>query len=291
MSTPFKIDFVGIGASKSGTTWLGHMLEVHPQLCMSVPKEVHFFNDTLTYRNRIMEFNYHKGVSWYKKHFNHCKAGSLKGDITPRYSHDPKSPQRIYDHNKDIKIFYCLRSPVDRIESHYNFAKYFVGKEDRPMEQAIREEPEFIIMSMYFRNLNQYLQLFPKEQIMLIWFEDIRDRPEGLLEEVYRFLNVDPSFRPARMNEKSNPGRASKNSRLQDRIRQLNHWLISLGFSGFVNRIKKAGIGDFVQRLNSKPLRKEKITPEIKAWIIDQVRDDVLQLQAWSGRDLSHWLK
>ncbi len=238
-----------------------------------------------------MEFNYHKGVSWYKKHFNHCKAGSLKGDITPRYSHDPKSPQRIYDHNKDIKIFYCLRSPVDRIESHYNFAKYFVGKEDRPMEQAIREEPEFIIMSMYFRNLNQYLQLFPKEQIMLIWFEDIRDRPEGLLEEVYRFLNVDPSFRPARMNEKSNPGRASKNSRLQDRIRQLNHWLISLGFSGFVNRIKKAGIGDFVQRLNSKPLRKEKITPEIKAWIIDQVRDDVLQLQAWSGRDLSHWLK
>ena len=290
MTKPFQIDFVGIGAPKAGTTWLGHMLEDHPQLCMSVPKEVHYFNDRLTYRNRIFGQNYPKGLSWYQMHFKHCAPDSLKGEITPRYCNDPVVPERIKALNKDVKIFYCLRHPVDRIESHYNFAKYFVGKEDRSIERAIREEYEFVEMSSYFMHLTRYLEHFPKDQIKLIWFEDIRDHPEELVEEVYRFLGVDPHFRPKGMYEKSNPVRVSKSSMLQDYIRRINHKLISLGLSGLVKRIKKAGVGDIIMRFNSKPLQKEKISPELRAWIIDQVRYDVLQLQAWSGRDLSHWL-
>ena len=291
MSSPFKIDFVGIGAPKAGTTWLGHMLEDHPQLCMSVPKEVHYFNDRLTYRNTVFGQNFPKGLSWYQMHFKHCKPGTLKGEITPRYCNDPVVPQRIKDLNPEVKIFYCLRHPVERIESHYNFAKYFVGKEDRTFEQAIKEEIEFVEMSSYYMHIARYLEYFRKEQIMLIWFEDIRDHPERLLEDVYRFLGVDPTFRPKRMHEKSNPGRVSKSSKLQNHIRRINHKLISMGLSKWVKLIKQAGIGNLVMRFNSKPLQKEKISPELRAWVIDQVRDDVQKLQAWSGRDLSHWLK
>jgi Sulfotransferase domain len=291
MSDSFKIDFVGIGASKSGTTWLGHMLEQHPQLCMSVPKEVHFFNDRLRYRNRIMERNYSKGLSWYKMHFNHCARDKKKGEITPRYCNDPVVPGRIKEHNKDVKIFYCLRSPVDRIASHYNFAKYFVGIEDRSFDQAVREEPEFIDMSLYFWNLSMFLEHFPEEQIFIVWFEDIKDRPEELLKEVYTFLGVDPSFRPARLHEKSNQGRISRYTLLQDYIRKINHRLILLGLSGVVRRLKKAGLGNWIMKFNSKPLQKEKMTPELKAYIIDQVREDVLQLGKWANKDLSHWLQ
>jgi hypothetical protein len=291
MSNPFKVDFIGIGASKAGTTWLGHMLEGHPQLCMSVPKEVHFFNDKLTYRNSIMERNYSKGTGWYSKHFAHCGADKIKGEITPRYSTDPQAAARIKAFNKDVKIFYCLRSPVDRIESHYNFAKYFVGKEDRSIDHAIREEYEFVGMSLYFRNLMSYLEHFSREQIFLVWFEDIKERPDQLLAQVYDFLGVDPTFRPPRMHEKSNQGRISRFTGLQKFIRRLNHKLIQFGFSGFVKKIKQAGLGDLVMKVNSKPLQKEKISPELKAWIIDQVREDVHQLEQWSGKDLSHWLR
>ena len=291
MEKPFTLHFVGIGASKAGTTWLGHMLEKHPQLCMSVPKEVHFFNDKMTYRNRILERNYSKGFDWYRKYFNHCSPGRLKGEITPRYSNDPVAPARIKEHNKDIKILYCLRNPVDRIESHYNFTKYFVRKEDRPIHQAIYEEREFIDMSLYFRNLSYYLEHFPKEQIMLIWFEDIRDRPEELLREVYTFLGVDPNFRPRDMHEKSNPGRISQVKGLQDFIRKSQYKLINMGFSGIVGTFKRAGLGKLIFRMNSKPLKREKIPADIKQFIQDEVRSDVIQLQAWSGRDLSHWLQ
>ena len=210
MRKEFKVDFIGIGASKAGSTWLGHMLESHPQLCMSIPKEVHFFNDILTYRNTLWEKNYEKGFKWYRKFFNHCSNTQLKGEITPRYSHDPIAAQRIKEHNKDVKILYCLRHPVDRIESHYNFSKYYLGKEDRPIQRAIREEKEFMDMTMYFRNLSTFLEHFPKNQIMLIWFEDIKEKPAELLKQVYSLLNVNPSYVPPNMLEKSNPGRISQ---------------------------------------------------------------------------------
>lgn len=291
MSDTFKVDFIGIGASKSGTTWMGHMLEDHPELCMSFPKEAHFFNDIMTYRNRINEPNYHKGLSWYRKHFNHCGEGKIIGDITPRYLTDPVVPARIKAHNPEVKLFVFMRNPADRIESHYNFVKYFVQKEDRPMDQAVKEEPEFIETCLYFKNISRYLEHFPKEQIFLVWFEDIRENPEELLERIFRYLGVDPSYRPKKMNEKSNQSRISNFKGLQDFIRVVNQKLIHWGFSGFVRSIKKAGLGNLVMKLNSRPLQKEKMSPELKAYIRDQVREDVLQLQAWSGKDLSHWLQ
>lgn len=158
------------------------------------------------------------------------------------------------------------------------------------MDQAIKEQPEFIDMSLYYKTLSRYLEHFPKEQIFLIWFEDIRERPEELLQRVYTFLGVDPSFRPKGMNKKSNQGRISNFKGLQDFIRVVNHKLILWGFSGLVKTVKKAGIGNLVMKINSRPLQKDKMSPEVRAYIIDKVKDDVKQLQEWTGKDLSHWL-
>jgi|SRR5688572_501434 sulfotransferase family protein len=291
MNESFKIDFVGIGAAKSGTTWLGHMLEHHPQLCMSVPKEVHYFNDLLTYRNTIMDRNYAKGIRWYEKHFTHCAKGRIIGEITPRYSIDPLVPARIKEHNRDIKLFYCLRNPVDQIESHYNFAKYFLGKEERSMDQAVREEPEYMQTSVYFRNLSRFLEHFPREQFFIIWFEDIRERPEALLKEIYTFLGVDTGFIPATIHEKSNPGRINKSPKIHNLIHKMVHRMIGYGFLNVIIKLKKAGVGKFISNLNSKPLKKDKMTPSLKEYIIDNLRDDIHQLEKWANKDLSHWLR
>jgi hypothetical protein len=93
------------------------------------------------------------------------------------------------------------------------------------------------------------------------------------------------------MFEKSNQGRISKWPKLQGFIRKVNYVLIQMGFSGLVKRLKMAGLGNWVMKINSKPLQKEKITPEMKKYIIDRVYDEVKQLERWSGRDLSYWLK
>ena len=40
-------DFIGIGAQKAGTTWLGHNLQAHPAIWMPRVKEVHYFDEKL----------------------------------------------------------------------------------------------------------------------------------------------------------------------------------------------------------------------------------------------------
>lgn len=291
MSTPFHIDFIGIGASKAGTTWLGHMIGDHPELCMSEPKEVHFFNDRLAFRSNLLKPNYTKGIDWYRKYFQHCKPGSVKGEITPRYFTDPVVPERIKALNPDVKILVCIRNPVDRIYSHYHFAKGFLQKEDRPMLRAVIEEPEYIDMSLYHQNISMYLEHFPRQQFFFVWFDDIRNRPEQLLSELFTFLGVDPDYRPKGMVEKSNPARQSRIPGLQNGIRRLHYFMVSLGLSGTIRRLKRAGMKDLVMRVNSKPLKKEPMPDEVKAYIISRVREDVHRLEVMMQRDLSHWLK
>ncbi len=49
----FKIDFIGIGATKSGTTWIAQCLKEHPQICGSSIKEINFFNIPFRYKKGI----------------------------------------------------------------------------------------------------------------------------------------------------------------------------------------------------------------------------------------------
>jgi hypothetical protein len=107
---------------------------------MSEPKEVHFFNEKLLFGSKFRKPNFSKGLKWYKKIFQSLSESALKGEITPRYFNDPIAAERIKKHNSAIKIFVCLRNPVDRILSQYNFAYNFVGNETRPIEKAIAEE-------------------------------------------------------------------------------------------------------------------------------------------------------
>jgi hypothetical protein len=286
----FKIDFVGIGASKCGTTWLGHMLEAHPELCLSEPKEVHYFNDLLTFRS-VLKPNFGRGIEWYRKFFNHCNDAAKKGEITPRYSTDPIAAKRIREHNPEIKIFYCLRHPVDRIWSHYQFTTHFVGKEDRPIMQALREEPEYLNMTRYHRNLSFYKEQFDDDQIFIIWFEDIYRQPAALLREIFTFLGVDPDFQPPDMDKKSNAARVSKSVWLQRLFRRLNYIFPKLGLTGIVKRLKRAGLNKFVTNLNTKPLEKQPIPEEARKYILEHLTEDIRQLEKLLNKDLSHWLK
>jgi len=286
----FQIDFVGIGASKCGTTWLGHILEEHPQLCLSEPKEVNFFNDLQSFNTRNKQ-RHHKGLVWYRKFFTHCSEEKLKGEITNYYGVDPIAAIRIKEMNPDVKIIFCIRHPVERIWSHYQFAKYFEKKEKRTVQQALQEENQYIRMSLYAQTLSLYLKHFHRDQIFLLWFEDISKRPEILVQEIFSFLGVDPSFTPKTLHKKSNPARSSHYAPLQLLIRRFNTALAMIGLSGVIKKLKMAGLGNLVMSMTSKPIRKETIPEDVRQYIILQVKEDVHTLQRITGKDLSHWLQ
>ena len=290
MKPPIKIDFLGIGPPKAGTTWLGHMLERHPEICMSEPKEVNYFNDSLSFNKSQTSTNYHRGEQWYATHFRHCQKNKLKGEITPRYILDPVVPQRIKDHNPDIKLIVCLRSPYDRIISHYHSAKDFHKSEKRPISIAIREEPEYIGACLYYKNLAPFLSCFDLRQFYFMDLDEAKSNPTSEVKRLYTFLGVDSSFIPDSISEKSNPARSTKSVWLRKSLSKIHSGLITVGLSPLIIFLKKLGLGRLINRLNSAPIIITELSPEDKLFINNAIEEDVKKLSALLGKDFSPWL-
>ena len=149
-----KPDFICIGAIKSGTTWLHHNLQQHPEIWLPPIKELRYFNepeynlmgrlfgrDQKRYEYWRMQvrffwqdkrawlrpgylswyLNYFfmpRSPQWYSSLFNWGQV-KITGDITPLYATMPESNIAALQKNfPDIKIIYILRSPVERTWSH-----------------------------------------------------------------------------------------------------------------------------------------------------------------------------
>ena len=290
MSAGFKVDFLGIGPMKAGTTWVGHMLEGHPQICMAEPKEVHFFNESLSFNQSYSKRHFSLGYKWYAKHFAHCKADAVKGEITPRYLIDPIAAQRIYEHNPDVKLIVCLRNPLDRIVSHYHSARDYHKSEPRTISVAIREQPEYIDACKYYKHITAYLQYFRADQFFYVDMDDVIHQPESVLRSLYLFLGVDPSYRPAKLQEKSNPARTTRSVALRKISGGLHRSLVGIGLSPLILLLKKIGLGKLINRMNSAPLQKVSLSESDQQYIREQLQDDIARFGKLLGRDFSHWL-
>jgi hypothetical protein len=248
----FNIDFIGVGVNKAGTSWLTKMLDAHPMICTSVQKEVHFFHDQVEHTRAVHQNNFPKGLRWYQRFFRHCTPNKIKGEFTPVYFIDPLVPKRIFQMFPKVKLIVCLRSPVDRAASQYYFQRYFNHVETRPISQAIREDPFYVDHGLYYAGICRFLEFFPLSQIHLIWFEDIAEKPESVLADVYTFLGVDPSFRPAHMNRKQNASKMSRSKWLRDLSASIRIGLSGMGLSWVVKFLTRIGVAKIFSLINSR---------------------------------------
>ena len=291
MNDSFQIDFLGIGPSKAGTTWLGHMLSAHPEICMAEPKEVHFFNDFISHNKLYDAPHYPLGLEWYAKHFSHCRGQKIKGEVTPRYLIDPVAAERIYAHNPNVKLIVCLRSPYKRIISHYHSAKDYHQSVTGGVSEVIREIPEFIDACRYYQNVSRYLPFFSLDNFFFVDMEEVKADPSSLLQKLYTFLGVDPNFIPKRLGEKSNPARRTKNVRFRKWSGKVHRSLVVMGLSPLVQFMKHLGVGKLLNRMNSQSIEKAVLTKEDRAYIRERIEGDVQKFGQLIGRDFSHWLQ
>ena len=189
-----KISFIGVGVNKCGTTWLYQQLAAHPEVCVSKQKETHYFARA-----------YNPDSTWYEQQFDHCKPGQITGEFSPEYLHDPQALERIKSHLPETKILVALRHPIDRLRSSWEF-DYNRGAHGyrRFKDYADHAHPVKKEQSFYAPYLEKLYTLFPAEQIHVILFDDIRDNPSVVLNDLFSFLEVDPSLHTRNVSEKSN---------------------------------------------------------------------------------------
>ena len=116
-----RIDFIGIGAPKCGTTWISACLAEHPEIGFANDKEVYYFSDSLVRSYFQASFNhYARGHPWYHQQFPSSKpAARIFGEYTVDYMYDPRSAERIFNYHPDIQLLVALRNPVEMVYSWY----------------------------------------------------------------------------------------------------------------------------------------------------------------------------
>ena len=195
---PFKVNFLIAGAQKGGTTALDMFLGQHPQISMALDKEVHFFdNEKLFKAGR--KVNYDR----YHFFFSPDNQNQMVGDATPNYMYWPPAAQRIFDYNPQMKFILVLRNPIERAFSQWNMQR------DRKIDHlsfydAIQQESErckpplskqnriysYVDRGFYATQIERLWSVFPKEQILILKNEDLRNDLQNSLDLVCDFLGV-----------------------------------------------------------------------------------------------------
>jgi len=275
-----KVNFIGIGAQKAATTWIFKCLEEHPDICVSNPKETFFFCE---------DDKFQRGAEYYKSFFLGCEERKITGEYTTSYLSTPGTAERIKKYYPDVQLIVCLRDPVKRAISTYNHLDFKNITKKLNFKEALVECPEIVEYGFYYRYLRNYFDLFPRENILVLIYEDIEKDPGEFIEKIYSFLGVDDEFVPKGVNSKVNTS-AARSSSINKGINRLylkkgNNFLMSR----IIKFARRLGVNKYKIDATFKRNDYKNISEEEVQMLANIYKDDINNLKGLIKRDLSVW--
>ena len=289
--------FIGVGAAKAGTTTLHNYLEAHPEVCLSFFKEPDFFHNELGVLDGgkpdgpPSSGHYTRGLEWYNSIFQPDQNTKAIGEISTAYIAIHDAPHLMRKDLPEVQLIFCLRDPVDRLYSHY-WEERKAGWESPPFESMMRtHHPRFnyyLNVSSYHLHLRRYLDNFPREQVLVTLFDDLRDDPQGYVHAIYSFIGVDPKFTPPNLGGRYNVAQKPKSDRFQRLLTRLasSRWEMT---SHFWLYEWMAIVGRWLVRLNSQPLAYPPLPKELRSALIDELSDSIEFVETFLQRPLASW--
>lgn len=285
-------DFLCVGAAKAGSTTIHDVLDLHPEILLPASKELHFFDN---------DENYAKGSAWYESQFFEVEPGQITGEITPAYMSYEKVPARIHETLGDnVKLVFSLREPVARAysEFHHNRRRgFFEGEfedaikwefEKSDLSQWDRRKYSFISRGFYVRQIQRFLEIFPRENMFFIVMEeDLGERSDETFETLLHFLGVENcDIEAIRQSNKAYEPRSMMAQRFLYNDNSVRRWARSLIRS---RRLRKK-FRRLLLRLNTKRQPPQLLSAETIASVQDEYyRDEIRDLERLLHRDLSVW--
>jgi hypothetical protein len=187
-----------IGAMKSGTSYLRKLLNSHPDIFMCEPDEPSYFVEA-RHLKAIYPEMWERGL-WrteerYLNLFRAAADAPILGEASTSYTKTPLAPgvpERIAASIPEPRFIYLLRDPVERAISHYwHMVRHH--SEHRPMAEALRRDPQFVVISHYAMQLRPYLEKFGQDRVRVVVYERLIADPKGVMAGVYRWLGVNPA--------------------------------------------------------------------------------------------------
>lgn len=293
-------NFFIIGAPKCGTTSLAQYLSGHPNVCISVPKELQYFDFDLTKPIQPT-------LEEYLGYFSKAKPGVhlAVGEASTSHLFSKRAVPEILKFDPEARFIVMLRNPVDLVYSWHSeiFAN---GTEDvEDFEKAWRLEkdraqgrhlPPFCIERDRLRyseigklgeQMERLLSTVRREKLLVIIYDDFVTKTPEVYAETLRFLGVPPDGRAdfPRINE-------SKTLRWP----WIQKYLVLLGTGiWMVKRYFGIGSGSGLLSnlilLNKVFKSRPPLREAFRAELNDFFRVDVEKLGRLLGRDFSYWLR
>jgi hypothetical protein len=275
---------------KCGTTSLHRYLDLHPDITMSNPKELRLFDDP-AWRDRI---------DWYTSHFDPDAA--VTGESTVYYTAYPwisDVPQRMRELVPNAKLIYLVGDPLKRLAAQWvewctieaDRSPEMLGKWARlPFSEVLADydDPRHPVVcpSRYATQLEQYLALFPKTQVMVVDQEDLKHSRVETLQAIFRFLGVDDDFvSPEFADELNTHGEKSRAWSSYSLVRRT---LLACG-AGRIPASTRARIGQGLRSVFSRPVAKPTIDESVRPGLTEHLRQEAERLRELTGKALPHW--
>lgn len=205
-----NIDFIIIGAARSGTSSLVKYLSNYNSVFIPLNVEPNFF---------FKDNEYKKGLEYYyNRFFSDAEEFKIIGEKSSSYLYGGKKTAKLIKKNfPDIKLVVLLRNPIERAYSNYLFTlknnieildfNYAIKNENIRKNHYIGKwsdiKPfDYIGRSMYYQQVKDYLDIFDLKQMHFIIFEDLITNKKKNLTSLSKFLGF--SYNPNIQFKKTN---------------------------------------------------------------------------------------
>jgi hypothetical protein len=311
-------NFFIAGAPKCGTTSFYELLDRHPQIYMSPIKEPCYFASELRLENFSEELQpqlrrenealreYLRGpmtskrfggpvTEWedYLLLFRNVRDETAIGEASVSYMWSRTAARNIAARIPGAKIILLLRNPVDRAFSQYLQAvsSGLVGHSFRQqIATGVKSASSkfgvlnpFLEFGAYGDQVKRFLDWFPRENILVHIYEDMRRNPAEAMAETFRFLGVNAGWVPGAAGRFMEP-RVPHAIAIANILKQRGIWQKTA-------QLTPESLRPALRRAVHRPRASLTVDPADRAWLQDYYREDILKLEHLLNRDLHFWLE
>lgn len=259
----------------------------HPDVFVPPNKGTRFFNT-----------HFDKGIRWYEGFFRGHHGRRIAGEVCEDYLGDPEALGRVREYRPDMRLICCLRNPYERaISSWQFFARNGLGR--RTLTAQAERSPEVFLNGYYHTQLKVVQSLFPKEQLLVLLYDELVTDPQSTARRVYQHIGAAADFVPPslyrRVNAAGRP-RIALLARLVHDI-HMHSWGSSRTASNLIGRIKRVTLVRRAVRALLYDERREareiggsrNFVAEFPSRVAARYEEEIGALELLLGRDLTSW--
>lgn len=292
-----------LGAPKCGATSIVQWLKQHPNVFISPIKEPHFFNtDDPSYRF-VTELPKYERLFADASPENHIAVGEASVFYLSSYD----ALKNILDYEPAAKILVCVRNPIDMAQSLHQETLTALSEDEMDFEKAWRLQEQrkngrrisewcssgrnlvYGEICSLGAQLDRVYSRLSRERVLPIVLDDLKTSARAEYIRILNYLNLPDDGKTA--FRQFNPAKTYRWRFLAEVMKRNKRFRHSLRTDPKPGGILVLAFCRGLIRLNTKPIRKESLSPEFRNELKQYFKPEIEKLASLLNRDLSHWLK